>query len=600
LLKYAFLITCSLIMGALAVEYKHYYTQSIPVPVATLADGAIYEGELRKGLLSGSGRLVWPNKEYYEGDFEEGLFHGEGLLHTRAYIYEGDFAEGRMSGEGILRYQQGDLYKGEVFEGLPHGNGVFTHEDAVYTGAFDMGEYHGKGELIANGSRYNGGFNKGRFDGKGTFNLVVEGNDEVIETYSGQFVGGQLTGAGQWKKGEASYEGEFVDYQFDGKGIYRDGDAVYEGEFTAGNYHGEGVYDDGEGESYTGDFLSGLYHGKGVLVDNSGDVYSGELSDGQKHGQGQLDYAQALDGITLVKGMWERGKLISADDPRLAVSPEVIAEHGLYHQSALLQSALDAVVQENSETIDLYFVGIGGDGTQGVFRREVGAVKQWFDEYYITGDRSVALINNRFEYDKHPFATLMSIEKTLQSVSSKMDEENDILFVYLSSHGSSDFRFNLAQPGFSLASLPAEKLGEMLAKLPVRHKVVVISACYSGGFVKEIKDDYMMVITAASADRASFGCSDRSTMTYFGEAFFKDALFNKNAPAVSFAAAFDRAREIVEGREAQQGLENSKPLIYKPKAILAKLKQWREQQNDQQQKKPNQVLDPTDKSVASE
>jgi hypothetical protein len=570
-------------MGALAVEYKHYYTQSIPVPIATLADGAVYEGELRKGLLSGSGRLVWPNKKYYEGEFKDGLFHGKGILHTATYLYEGDFEAGNISGAGIIRYRDGSVYEGEVLFGLYQGEGTLTTADAVYIGEFDAEQYHGQGQLVVVDSySYEGGFKRNQLHGDGIYTRTYDNakGESSAEIYRGVFVDDQLTGAGTWEKGDASYEGDFVDFLFEGEGVYRNGKAVYEGGFAEGYYNGKGTYDNGDGERYTGDFVDGRYHGKGELTSNNGDIYKGEFTSGKKHGKGHLEYAQALDGIAAVTGEWLRGTLVIADDSRLAVSPKVIAEHALYNQGALLQAALNLVEKENPDDIDLYFVGIGGDGTQGVFRREVGFVKQGFDDYYQTGNRSVALINNRFEYEQHPFATVTSIEKTLQSVSSKMDAKNDILFVYLSSHGSSDFRFYLSQPGLYLNSLPAKKLGEILAALPVLHKVVVISACYSGGFVKEIKDDYMMVITAASADKTSFGCSDRSTMTYFGEAFFKDVLFNPDAPAKSFVVAFDRARDIIKGREAEQGLENSTPLIYKPKAILKKLAQWRAQREN--------------------
>lgn len=581
MVKYAFLMTCSLIVGALAVEYKDKYTRTIPVPVATLADGAVYEGELQKGLLSGPGRLVWPNQEYYEGEFKAGLFHGVGVLHARDFFYEGDFVDGDMQGEGTLRYSNGDVYEGEMDQGLPNGNGVLTtSEGGSYKGEFVNGDYHGQGVWVSvDGARYEGGFKKGAFDGEGTYTRSFErSEDEVLtELYSGTFVDGQLTGSGRWEKGTASYQGDFVNYRFEGAGVHQDDDGRYEGAFKDGHYEGVGTYIGNDGEEYTGDFVRGRYSGKGVLLNSNGDTYQGEFLAGYKHGEGVLTYAEPLDGIAVVEGEWQRGQLVSADDPRLVVSPEEMAEHALYHQSALLQSHLDQVVQENPDTMDLYFVGIGGDGTQGVFRREVSKVKQWFDQYYHTANRSIALINNRLEYDQYPLATVTSIEQTLQAVAAKMDAENDLLFVYLSSHGSADFRFYLAQPGLSLSSLPAERLGKLLEALPVRHKVVVISACYSGGFVKEIKDDHMMVITAASADRTSFGCSDRSTMTYFGEAFFNDALFNIDAPANSFVDAFERARDIVKGREAEQGLDNSNPLIYKPKAILAYLEKWREQ-----------------------
>ncbi len=60
-------------------------------------------------------------------------------------------------------------------------------------------------------------------------------------------------------------------------------------------------------------------------------------------------------------------------------------------------------------------------------------------------------------------------------------------------------------------------------------------------------------------------------MTYFGEAFFKDALSQSS----TFVDAFYRARDIVRGLEAKKGYPNSNPLILKPKAIVRKLKQWR-------------------------
>jgi hypothetical protein len=574
-------MTCGLIVGALAIEYKDDYIKDISVPVATLPDGAIYDGALRKGLLSGSGRLVWPSEEYYEGEFKEGLFHGQGLLHAQTYLYQGEFIAGEMSGKGTLSYSDGDEYEGEVLSGLPQGQGIYTSADGrVYSGEFEAAQYHGQGELLMpNGNRYEGGFKQNLFHGKGSYTqvLVNAEGDETSQRYTGLFVDDQMTGAGRWEKGPASYEGGFVDYRFDGEGIYRNESETYEGEFVGGLYHGKGVYVDADGKRYEGAFVEGRYHGTGVLTMVGGDVYKGEFVYGRKQGDGQLDYVEPLDGIATVKGVWAGGELIEADDARLAAPPNAIAEHALYHQADQLQHALDEVIVENPERIDLYFVGVGGDGTQGVFRREVSAVKQWFDERYGTAQRSINLINSRFEHEKYLMATVTSIEKTLQSVSAKMDKDNDILFVYLSSHGSSDFRFYLAQPGLSLASLPAEQLGEILAALPVRHKVVVVSACYSGGFVKPLKNKHTMVITAASENKASFGCSDRTAMTYFGEAFFKDALFNKESPSTSFVAAFDRAREIIKGREAEQALENSNPLIYKPKSIVKKLKQWREQ-----------------------
>jgi hypothetical protein len=224
----------------------------------------------------------------------------------------------------------------------------------------------------------------------------------------------------------------------------------------------------------------------------------------------------------------------------------------------------------------MYFVGIAGDGSEGVFRREVETIKNIFDESYETKNKSALLINSNVTYQNIPLATTTSIEKTLQGVSAKMDADNDILFIYFTSHGSKDFDFALAQDGLTLMDLSAQRMGEIVRGLPVKHKVIVVSSCYAGGYLETVKDDTSLVIVASSADKTSFGCADAREMTYFGEAFFKDALANSS----SFVEAFDRSRSIVRGREAKENVEHSVPLIFKPKAIIKHLVKWREELAD--------------------
>jgi hypothetical protein len=97
----------------------------------------------------------------------------------------------------------------------------------------------------------------------------------------------------------------------------------------------------------------------------------------------------------------------------------------------------------------------------------------------------------------------------------------------------------------------------MLARTGVRHKVVVISACYSGVFVPRLADPDMLVITAADADHSSFGCQDKAKWTYFGDAFFNVAL----RQAKSLKEAFVVARAIVHRREQRERFEPSNPML---------------------------------------
>jgi hypothetical protein len=136
-----------------------------------------------------------------------------------------------------------------------------------------------------------------------------------------------------------------------------------------------------------------------------------------------------------------------------------------------------------------------------------------------------------------------------------MDAENDVLFLILTSHGS---RAGLAvKAGRITQTLTPSNLANMLARTGMRHKVVVISACYSGIFISRLANPDMLVITAADADHPSFGCQDKARWTYFGDAFFNAALRH----AASLEQAFVEARARVRRRELRQHFEPSNPLM---------------------------------------
>jgi hypothetical protein len=81
-----------------------------------------------------------------------------------------------------------------------------------------------------------------------------------------------------------------------------------------------------------------------------------------------------------------------------------------------------------------------------------------------------------------------------------------------------------------------------------------------------------LVITAAQADRISFGCGDRSDATFFGEAFFQRGL----ATADSFESAFEIARKRVDEREKAEGYSPaSNPQLWVGDAMKTKLKSLR-------------------------
>jgi hypothetical protein len=142
--------------------------------------------------------------------------------------------------------------------------------------------------------------------------------------------------------------------------------------------------------------------------------------------------------------------------------------------------------------------------------------------------------------------------------------------VYLATHGNRSHVLEMALPPLELAPLTAPALRGLLDEAGIKWRIVVVSACYSGGFIDALKDDHTLVLTASEADRTSFGCGHRSDSTFFGEALFQHGL----ATLDSLLGAFDAARARVEERERTGGFRPpSNPQSFVGTAMAEKLKE---------------------------
>jgi hypothetical protein len=207
-----------------------------------------------------------------------------------------------------------------------------------------------------------------------------------------------------------------------------------------------------------------------------------------------------------------------------------------------------AAAQAAEDSRKVTVVSFGLFGNQGVFRSEATGAAQIVASRF-RGDPVVV----RFNSKTGGGATVEALAATLQAEAKKMNGESDILFLILTSHGSRDGLAVTA--GRRAETLKPSNLAEMLERTGVRHKVVIISACYSGVFIPRLADADTLVITAADANHASFGCEDKAKWTYFGDAFFNVALRR----ATNLKDAFLVARALVLKRELRQGFEPSHP-----------------------------------------
>jgi hypothetical protein len=227
-----------------------------------------------------------------------------------------------------------------------------------------------------------------------------------------------------------------------------------------------------------------------------------------------------------------------------------------YHQGQLLDRVLATLLSPTVDRAQLYFVGFAGYGSQAVFKREVLAVRQLFDERFRTAGRSVALINSQSAPDDIPMASEGNLDRVLQHLGTLMNTRSDTLFLFLTSHGDPG-SLAVEMPGIGFDQLTPQRLKVMLDRSGIRNRAIVISACHSGSFIPVLANPTTLVIAAARADRSSFGCEDRRRWTYFGDAYFNHAL----REVTSFTEAFQRAKRLITIWEAKDKLTPSLPQI---------------------------------------
>lgn len=179
------------------------------------------------------------------------------------------------------------------------------------------------------------------------------------------------------------------------------------------------------------------------------------------------------------------------------------------------------------------------------------------------------LSNSRYSIEDYPMASTTALRKMVNGIENVLDTEEDILLIYITSHGGPK-RIVVNSQNFRLSALTAESLKEILAETKARWKIVIISACHSGSFLEALSSDDTLVLTSASADRSSYGCGKKSDLTYFTKALVKNQLEH----GVPLVEAFQSAQEEILALEKEEGLEPSLPQIHSSAGVVARLSEF--------------------------
>ena len=254
-------------------------------------------------------------------------------------------------------------------------------------------------------------------------------------------------------------------------------------------------------------------------------------------------------------------------EPRPRLSGEVVSEMVLDLQPRLLASALDALAPQRPGRVDSYFVAFAPYAEEDVFLRESRVIRELMDTRFDTAGRSLLLANNDRSLRELPLATGSNLRRALAAIGQRIDRDEDLVILYLSSHGTASHELLTRYPPLRLGNVRPEMLRAWLDAAGIRFRVLVISACYSGGFVGPLRGTDTLVMTASDAEHTSFGCGSESDFTYFGKAVFDEQLRLTH----SFENAFHAALPILRQREAAAGERFSNPQIEVGAGIRAPL-----------------------------
>lgn len=112
-----------------------------------------------------------------------------------------------------------------------------------------------------------------------------------------------------------------------------------------------------------------------------------------------------------------------------------------------------------------------------------------------------------------PFATRDALRRAVAEMR-EIARPGDRILVMFTSHGHRDLLANVAA-NRRYPPIRSAELRELLLPLSDWDTGVVISACYSGSLIPALEHPKRWIMTAAAADRNSFGCQFHSKQTYF-------------------------------------------------------------------------------------
>ncbi len=215
----------------------------------------------------------------------------------------------------------------------------------------------------------------------------------------------------------------------------------------------------------------------------------------------------------------------------------------------LMGDALENLQPQRPGRLDVYMIAASLWGDP-VFEREATQAEAVLRQHLGADGRSIVLSAGGLGERRYPAATPDDIAAAIGRVGSIIDANEDLVVLFITSHGSPDGSIAIREHNRLGAAMRPTHFRDMLAAAGIRNRIVIVSACFSGAFIAPLMDENTIVMTAAAPDRSSFGCQPQRDWTFFGDAYFNQALRENR----SMLDAFEDAKVLIEQWEREQSL----------------------------------------------
>lgn len=253
-----------------------------------------------------------------------------------------------------------------------------------------------------------------------------------------------------------------------------------------------------------------------------------------------------------------------------------------------LTRALGGLAPQRAGVVDAYVLSIALDSDP-VFGREARAAGEVLGRRYDATGRTLVLAgSDGTRPSALPRGSPGSLAVALARIAEMMDRREDVLILYTTSHGAPfGLYYHDGDSGYGAVS--PNRLRAMLDELGIGNRLLILSACYSGIFVPRLASESTAIVTAAAADRTSFGCNAENDWTFFGDAMINRALRKPQ----SLGAAFGEASGLIADWERRIEARPSQPQV----AMGAGAARWL---NALERRMPTSATAPTGRPALSE